>query len=199
MKTIIISSGNKDKIKQIKDKILPLNLGIELKSLADLNLEDEPAENGITYKENALIKARYTFSKLGLPSLADDSGFELEALNGFPGIVSARFAKACGGYERAFEVIDKCLGENRKALFCTTLAFVYKKNNEIIEKTFEGKICGEFVYPPRGSHGFAYCPCFKPNGYEKTFGEIPDSLREAINHREAALNKFCDFLKKLFK
>ncbi len=197
MKTIIISSTNKNKIDQIKNMISHLGLGIELKSIAELGITDEPFENGKNYEENALIKARHTFSKVGLPSLADDSGFELEALNGFPGVVSSRFAKACGSYGRAFEIINKCLEENKNASFCTCLAFVYERDNKIIEKTFEGKILGEFIYPPRGNQGFAYCPGFKPNGYEKTFGEMSENLRISVNHRATALNKFFNFLKSL--
>lgn len=197
MKTIIIASTNKNKVDQIKNAVSSLDLGIELKSTADINITEEPYENGKTYAENALIKARYIFSKIGLPSIADDSGFELEALNGFPGIVSARFAKACGSYKQAFKIMDKCLGENRNASFCTTLAFIYKRNNKIIEKTFEGKIFGKFVYPSRGSYGFAYCPCFKPNGYKQTFGQMSNDFRMSINNRSIALNKFCDFLRSL--
>ncbi len=198
MKTIVISSSNKNKINQIKKMSCSLGVDAEFKSPADFGITDEPLENGRTYKENALIKAKHIFFKLGLPSLADDSGFELEALNGFPGLVSSRFAKACESYEQAFKIINDCLGENKNSSFFTGLAFVYKKDNKVIEKTFDGKISGEFVYPPRGTHGFGYCPCFKPYGYEQTFGEMPDDLRMSINHRFVALNKFFDFLKNLY-
>lgn len=197
MKTIVIASGNENKIKQIKEKALLSDLEAAFKSMADVGIEDELCENGITYEENALIKARCIFSQTGLPVLADDSGFELEALNGFPGVVSARFAKACGSYEQAFKIINECLGENRNASFCTTLAFVYERNGQIIEKTFEGKLFGEFVYPAKGDKGFAYCPCFKPNGYEETLGQMSDEFRTNINHRSIALYKFCDFLRSL--
>lgn len=197
MKIIVIASNNKNKVEHIKNKISSLNLGIEIKSAADMHISDEPCEDGKTYEENALIKARYIFSKVGLPTLSDDSGFELKALNGFPGVVSSRFAKACGSYEQAFKILDGCLGGNRNASFCTTLGFVYKNNGKIIEKTFEGKLFGEFVYPAIGDNGFAYCPCFRPNGHEKTLGQMSDELRTSINHRLIALNKFCDFLKHL--
>ncbi len=189
---ILIASSNKNKISQIKEKLSSLNLEILIMDEFNIN---EPEENGKNYSENAIIKAKSAFLQTGIPSIADDSGFELEYLNGFPGIVSARFAKACGGYENAFEILNKCLTENKNAHFKTAIAFVYKQNNKVNEKIFEGNLNGTFVFPPRGKNGFGYCPCFKPEGYSQTMAELADNIREKINHRAIALDKLYNFLK----
>lgn len=192
---IVVASGNEGKIIQIKEALAELD--IEVKSMKEFNIE-EPIENGKSYSENALIKARNVFQRCNLPTLADDSGFELEELNKFPGLVSGRFADACGGYENSFEILEKCITENRRAKFCTSMAFVFEKNGKVMEKIFDGNIEGKFVYPPKGTNGFGYCPCFKPDGYNKTFAEMDDELRENINHRSVALRRFSEFFKNNF-
>ncbi len=189
---ILVASTNKNKICQIESKLSLL--GIKVLSMSDFNVED-PVESGKNYVENAIIKAENAFLRTGIPSVADDSGFELEYINGFPGLVSARFAHSCGGYKRAFEILNGCLNENKKACFKTSIALVYKEKDKIIKKTFDGTLTGEFVFPPRGENGFGYCPCFKPNGYEQTMAEISNDLRENINHRSIALDKLYKFLK----
>lgn len=194
-KIIVVASGNAGKIVQIKESLG--NLGVQVRSMKEFGIE-EPVENGKSYSENALIKARNVFERCKLPTLADDSGFELEELNKFPGLVSGRFADACGGYKSSFDVLEKCITQNRNARFCTSMAFVFEKNGEVIEKIFDGNIHGEFVYPPRGNKGFGYCPCFQPDGYSKTFGEMDDELRENMNHRAIALEKFSNFFKNNF-
>lgn len=199
MDTIVVASGNKGKIIQIKNFFSEYDLNVNIKSMKDFDIK-EPIENGRNYNENALIKASHTFKITGLPTLADDSGLNIDALNGFPGLVTGRFAEACGGYEKSFEIISKCLESSSKAIsFSTAVAFIYEKDGEIIEKVFTGKITGEFVYPPRGKNGFGYCPCFKMDGYNKTLAELADEEIERINHRSLALKKFMDFFKKEFK
>ncbi len=190
MKTIVVASGNEGKVKQIKSFLA----SYDVKSMKDFKIND-PVENGITYAQNALIKARNVFEKCKIPTLADDSGFEIEALNGFPGLVSGRFADACGGYEKTFSILNECLTENKNARFCTVVAFVFEKDGKMHEKVFEGSINGKFVYPPKGDNGFGYCPCFMPDGYNETFAQIPDQVREEINHRSIALRKFADFMR----
>ena len=189
---ILIASTNKNKLSQIKEKLFPL--GLDIVSMSDLRIA-EPEENGKSYSENAIIKAENAFLQTKIPSIADDSGFELDYLNGFPGVVSARFAKACGGYEKTFEILNKCLASNKNARFRTFVAFVYEKDGKIIKEVFEGNLAGNFVFPPRGSNGFGYCPCFQPDGYNQTMSEISDDLREKINHRAIALDKLYEFLK----
>lgn len=196
MKQIILASNNDNKIKEINNLLKLFN--IEAKGLKELKL-DSPIENGNDFTENALIKARYTFNKTDLPTIADDSGFCIDSMNGFPGLCSARFAEACGSYSEAFRIINECINPiNRKACFITCIAFIYKdENNNIIEKVFEGKIEGEFIYPGRGNNGFGYCPVFLPNGFEQTFAEMSNSLRTKINHRRIALDKFIKYLTQI--
>ena len=121
------------------------------------------------------------------------------SLNDFPGLCSSRFSKACGGYPEAFRVLSECINPiNKKAHYTTCISFIYKDNSgKVIENCFEGKIEGEFVYPARGENGFGYDPTFLPNGYDKTFGELPNELRITINHRALALQKFFEFFKAI--
>jgi XTP/dITP diphosphohydrolase len=195
MEKIVLASNNGDKIKEINNDLQKL-FSIEVKSLKDLGL-GEPDENGTTFQENALIKARYAFDKTGLPSLADDSGFCINSLNDFPGLCSARFIKSVGGIEEAIRILGECINpKDKRSYFVTYLAFIYKnENNEVIEKIFEGRLNGQFTFPARGNNGFGYSPCFTPDGYNKTFGEIEDSVRCKMNHRALALGKFFSFLK----
>ncbi|MBQ2671882.1 MAG: non-canonical purine NTP pyrophosphatase [Clostridia bacterium] len=199
MNKLVVASENEGKIFQIKNFLSEYDVNINIKGMKDFDI-NSPIENGKTYAENALIKARHTFKITGLPTLADDSGLNIDFLNGFPGLVTARFAEACGGYEKSFEIISKCLeGSSKRISFSTAVAFVYEKGGEVIEKVFEGKINGEFVYPPRGENGFGYCPCFKMDGYDKTLAELSDEEIVEINHRSIALKKFMDFFKNEFK
>ncbi|MDR1498761.1 MAG: RdgB/HAM1 family non-canonical purine NTP pyrophosphatase [Rickettsiales bacterium] len=194
MKTIILASNNKNKIKEIGELLGTFSM--EVKSLRELGLGD-PEENGKTFEENALIKARYAFEKTKMPSLADDSGFSIDSLNGFPGLCSARFADSVGGHENAMKILNNCINrDDRGAYFITVLAFVYEKNGQVLEKTFEGKIKGQFTFPTRGTNGFGYCPCFTPIGHDKTFAEMDNFFRCKINHRAIALEKFCNFLRE---
>jgi XTP/dITP diphosphohydrolase len=196
MKEIIMATSNLHKIDEFQ-KILNV-FDIKIKGLKDLGIES-PEENGKDFIENSLIKSRYLFEKTGLPSLADDSGFCVESLNDFPGLCSSRFSDACGSYEKAFEIISKCINPNNKnASFKICLSFVYKdKKEQIIEKYFEGEIKGQFVYPDRGENRFGYNPVFQPNGYDKTFGELDDDVRLSLNHRRIAVDKFLEYLKSI--
>lgn len=192
---IIIASRNINKIAHIENSLS--ELGIQTKSMLDFDMED-PEENGTDYKENALIKAENMFSRYNIPVLADDSGFEIECLNGFPGTVSARFASACGSYDEAFRILNSCISINKKASFTTVMALVYYDKGQKVQKLFEGKITGTFIYPGRGVNGFGYCPCFVPDGYNQTLSEMSDEKRMEFNHRAIALEKLCDFLKMKF-
>ena len=196
MKEIILASNNVNKIEEIGN--LLSDFDVKVRSLKELGLGD-PIEDGKNFKENSIIKAKFGFEQTGLPALADDSGFCVDSLNDFPGLCSARFQEACGSYEEAFKVIDKCINpKNKNAHFVTSLAFVYKNaTNDTIINTFEGKIEGEFIYPGRGNNGFGYCPVFLPNGYNQTFGEMDNDLRKSINHRKIALDKFLEFFKTI--
>jgi XTP/dITP diphosphohydrolase len=194
MEKILIASSNEDKIREIS--ILLENIAIELVSLEDFGLEP-PEESGKTFMENALLKAKFGFERTNLTTIADDSGFCLEALDGFPGIFSGRFAREHGGFESAAELINEMLGgaKSRKAYFITTMAIVRPdKSGKLEEHAFEGRIDGHFCYPGRGSNGFGYCSCFVPSGFDITYGEMENQMRIKHNHRASALGKLKKFL-----
>lgn len=195
IKKIVLATNNLNKVKEIQGLLAPF--GVEVNTLKDLNLGD-PVEDGKTFLENSTIKARYAFERTGLPSLADDSGFCVESLNGFPGLSSARFIKSVGGEEKAFSVINDCINPyDKSAHFITSLVFIYKDSGgNTVVKDFEGKIGGKFVFPARGEGGFGFDPTFIPDGYDKTFAEMPEEKLK-ISHRTRALNQFFEFFKTL--
>lgn len=209
MKQFFLASGNKNKIEEISKFLQEFDIG--LKSFMDFPSLEQPEEDGKTFRENAIIKAVHGFKNTGLPTIADDSGFIVDALGDLPGIRSARFADEFGGYPQAMAELERLLGSNpnRNAHFITALAFVHDDSEtsgrgpalrEPKIEIFEGIKSGEFTYPPRGSNGFGYCPCFTPDGGDLTYGEIPNEERCGSNHRFFALKKFRDFLetKELF-
>jgi XTP/dITP diphosphohydrolase len=195
MRTMFLASSNKNKIREIS---LPLkSMAINLKSLEDVALES-PDESGKTFEENALLKADFGFEKTGLPTIADDSGFCIESLRGFPGIFSGRFAEKNGGYQRTMRLLNELLkNENKKSYFIAVIAFIDRNSSGKMEKhIFRGRVDGNFVYPPRGNNGFGYCPCFMPDGSGITYGEMDNERRMESNHRSVALNKFIEFIRK---
>jgi XTP/dITP diphosphohydrolase len=185
MQKIVVSSNNKNKIIEISD----LLGDVEVLSLSDFSLESPP-ETGSTFEENSLIKSKYVFEKTGLPSIADDSGFCVDCFGGFPGLYSARFAESVGAFEHAFKVINECINPlNKKIYFICCVSFVFKN----IEKTFVGRVDGNFVYPPIGNNGFGYDPVFMPLGYEHTFAEMQLIEKQKISHRKIAMENFLNF------
>ena len=202
---ILISSGNKGKLVEIAD--LLGKIGIEAISAADFNLE-EPEETGKNFEENSKIKARYYGDKTGLISLADDSGLCIDALNGEPGIHSARWAidEQTGekNFNLAFEKIKQSLIaknvvkninlETAKitAHFICNLTLYNPKTSEI--KSFEGRVDGFLVIPPKGNNGFGYDPIFITEGFDKTFGEMLPAEKDKVSHRTRAFEKILEFL-----
>ncbi len=189
--TILLASANPHKVEELKQILEPY--GIELKSTLDYPggvhvEEDQPILEG-----NALKKARYWNLFSGLPALADDTGLEVDALNGAPGVLSARYAGENVTYAQN---VTKLLHEldgmnNRKARFRTVIAFVNGKS----EHLFEGVCEGEIIHEPIGDKGFGYDPVFRPNGYQKTFAELHAEEKNRISHRGRALQKFLEYLK----
>lgn len=164
-----------------------------VKSLTDYNIHEEIVEDGNSFHANALIKAKYCFDKTGIPSLGDDSGLAVEALDGRPGIFSARYA---GDHDFA-KNIEKVLREmdgvdNRKAFFITVLCY-YDENGA---RYFEGRVYGNLLNENKGFKGFGYDPIFVPEGYEKTFAEMNPEDKNKISHRKKALDLFLEFLNK---
>ena len=176
----------KEEIQQI------LGVDFVVKSLTDYDIHEEIVEDGDTFNANALIKAKYCFEKTGIPSLGDDSGLAVEALDGRPGIYSARYAGDHDFAKNIAKVLEEMSGlENRKAYFITVLC--YFDDNEA--KFFEGRVYGTLLNENKGFKGFGYDPIFVQEGYEKTFAEMNPEDKNKISHRKKALDSFLDFLK----
>lgn len=194
MKTIVLASRNKHKIEELRQTLAPL--GIELKSTYDFPQLEEVVEDKSTLEGNALKKARYVFEETGLPSLSDDTGLEVQALDGRPGVYSARYAGESATYQ---DNVDKLLDEmagvkakDRKAQFRTVVAFVSDDGTH----TFEGVCRGEILDEERGNKGFGYDPVFLPGGFDQTFAELDAQTKNEISHRGKAIRKFYDWLKE---
>ncbi len=185
---ILVATHNlhkKEEIQQI------LGSDYVVTSLSDYNLNEEIVEDGNTFQENALIKAKYCFEKTGKPSVGDDSGLVVEALNGRPGIYSARYA----GNHNFKKNIEKVLAEmkdepNRRAYFITMLCF----KDQDGEHYFEGRVYGNITQEVFGEEGFGYDPIFIPDDYNMTFAEMLPEEKNKISHRSEALKKFLDYL-----
>lgn len=189
---LVFATQNPNKLREIQ-MLMPQ--GIELISLKDLHYTEDIAETGATLRENALIKAQFIYDTFGMDCFADDSGLEVEALNGAPGVYSARYA---GKEQIAANNIKKLLEEmhgveDRRASFKTVIAVVLNDQAHF----FEGVIEGEITYEEMGADGFGYDPIFKPLGSEHTFAQMSALEKNSISHRARAVNKLVDFLKQL--
>lgn len=188
---LFLASGNPHKIEELQQILEPL--GIHLKSTLDFPDAPEVEEDRPDLKGNALKKARFWFEKTGLPSIADDTGLEVEVLDGAPGVYSARYAGENVTYQQN---VDKLLKElrgeqNRNAQFRTVIAFVTGEK----EHFFEGVCKGKILTSQRGDKGFGYDPVFQPIGYDKTFAELDSKEKNKISHRGRATQHFLKFLK----
>ena len=187
---LIFGTHNQNKVEEIS-AILPSI--IEVKSLNDLNFTDQIPETSNTLRGNALIKARTIFNKFKKDCFADDTGLEVEILNGAPGVHSARFA---GKNKKDEDNIDKLLKElenhhNTNAQFRTIIALIYKHEEFIFEGIIKGKIIKEI----KGDNGFGYDSIFQPEHHFLTFAQISTKEKNKISHRAIALRKLIDFLK----
>ncbi len=185
---LIFATHNLNKVKEI----LPLVGDNKLSSLDDLGFYDEIEETGKTLEENALIKARFIYDKFNENCFADDTGLEVECLEGAPGVYSARFA---GNQKNAENNMDKLLDllknkTNRKAQFRTVIALIIDGE----EHLFEGIVKGEILEKKKGDKGFGYDPVFLPDGYDQSFAELPRNEKNEISHRARALKKLNKFL-----
>lgn len=201
-KEILIATNNNGKFVEIADLLKTID--ILTISTAGFNLA-EPEETGFTYAENALIKAKYYANKTNLFSLADDSGLSIDALNGEPGVNSARWAIDHDGnrnFNLAFDRIAYQLKEKNidiysqkiTAKFVCNLCLFNPKTEFFIN--FEGQVRGMITFPPRGKKGFGYDPIFIKDGYDLTFGEIEPSKKDQISHRAIAFSKMLDWLRQ---
>jgi XTP/dITP diphosphohydrolase len=211
IKEILIASSNKGKLKEIAQ--LLEKIGIKAISAANFNLP-EPEETGDSFEENAIIKAKYYGDKTGLISLADDSGLCVEALDGKPGIHSARWALDKNGnkdFDLAFTKIHQELIKKKfdftKPIFAHFICnltlyfprlpdrnFLASRNKNII--SFEGRVDGKLTFPPKGTKGFGYDPIFIANSFDKTFGEISPEEKDKISHRSKAFLLMLNYFKQ---
>jgi len=191
-KTIFLASGNPHKIEELQQVLAPLN--IEIKSTQDVSDPMDVEEDQPDLKGNALKKAKAWYDEMGLPSIADDTGLEVEALGGAPGVYSARYAGENPSYDDNVEKLLRELKgkENRKAQFRTVIAFVDGDK----ELFFEGVCKGEINQERRGEKGFGYDPVFVPEGYQETFAELSSEEKNKISHRGRAVQKFIEYLRK---
>lgn len=189
---LVVASHNTGKVREIGDLLRPL--GVAAVSAGDLGLP-EPEETGATFKANAELKALAAAKASGLPALADDSGLAVDALQGEPGIYSARWAETPQGrdfthaMERVWRAVEATGGGNRKAHFVCALSLAWPDGHV---ETFEGKVHGTLTWPMRGCRGFGYDPIFVPDGYDITFGEMEPDAKHRISHRADAFRQLLD-------
>jgi XTP/dITP diphosphohydrolase len=179
---LVLASHNPGKLREIEELVRPH--GIDVVSAGAMGLP-EPEEDAPDFAGNARIKALAAATVTGLPALADDSGFCVAALNGDPGVLSARWAGPTRDFSRAMATVHERLGEatDRRAWFIAALCLAWPDGHT---ETFLGRVDGEVVWPPRGEKGFGYDPMFLPSGEGLTFGEMDPPAKHAISHRARA-------------
>ena len=188
---LIIASQNQNKLVEFK-KILGDK--INLFSLSDIGLNQEIPENEKTIKKNAMFKAKFVNTQTGKNVFADDTGLEIDSLNGEPGIYSARYSGVDRSSDKNIELVLRKLKNkaNRNSRFKTIISLIIDGKSVNFEGVVEGKITEE----KRGSNGFGYDPIFQPNGYSSTFGEMSLKEKNKISHRSIAINKMVQYLKE---
>jgi XTP/dITP diphosphohydrolase len=194
---LVVATHNAGKLREIRDLLAPY--GIECVGAAELDLP-EPEETGNTFVDNAELKAREAADLSGLPALSDDSGLSVDALHGMPGIFSARWAEDEGGnrdfgraMERVWHEVEEAGPEAGHDAHFTCVLSIAWPDGDI--ESFEGKVHGTLVWPPRGEKGFGYDPIFVASGMDKTFAEIEPAEKHAISHRAEAFRKLVAALK----
>jgi len=191
MKKLVFATNNPHKIEEIKQILGDTFL---ILSLRDLNFEEDIPETGTTLRENASQKSHFIFERFGMDCFADDTGLEVDALGGDPGVYSARYAGEKATYDENVEkLLSQLKGEKiRSARFKTVISLLLDGK----EYFFEGKVEGEITRERRGTDGFGYDPVFLPDGFTETFAEMSGGLKNKISHRGRAVAKLVDFLKQ---
>lgn len=189
MEKLVFATHNKNKLAEIRE-ILKNH---EIVGLCDIGCVDDIVEDADTLQGNAKIKADFVTNNYHLNCFADDTGLEVEALNGAPGVYSARYAgEGCSYHDNVVKMLAAMRGiTNRKARFRTVIAL--NINGE--QYFFEGIVNGKILEEEHGEGGFGYDPIFQPDGYEETFAEMPMDVKNKISHRGIAVQKLCEFLK----
>ncbi len=190
---LVFATNNKHKLDEVRK--ITSHHPVEIVSLAEINCFDDIPETADTLEGNALQKAHYIQEKFGLNCFADDTGLEVEALNNAPGVYSARYAGPGHDSEANMKkLLHEMEGkENRKARFRTVIALVWNGKTY----TFEGIVNGIITTTKRGENGFGYDPIFIPEGYEQTFAELGNDIKNQISHRAKAVEKLDEFLTQL--
>lgn len=186
---LVFATNNQNKLREVQTL---LKNNINLLSLKNINCFEEIPEDYDTIEENALQKAKYIFDKYELNCFADDTALEIDHLNGEPGVISARYASpSCSPEDNMQKVLKKLEGvSNRKARFRTVISLILNKQ----EFFFEGTVEGNILTKKQGTQGFGYDPIFKPDGFNKSFAEMPTSEKNKISHRGRATEKLIEFL-----
>jgi len=197
---ILLGTNNPNKRKELRDIFGRLMPGkIELLSPSDLNISADVDETGSTLEENAILKAKYFYEASGIPTLAEDTGLEIDSLGGEPGVYSARYSGVHGDdAANRLKVLALLKGiplDERKARFRTVICFYDNNGPSIIEGICAGHICFE----ERGSNGFGYDRIFIPESWDLTFAEMPSEEKNKVSHRAKAVNKLIDFISEIIE
>lgn len=189
MKELILASNNVHKVEEIKS-ILD---DYKILTLKDIGYYEDIIEDGTTFEENALIKARTIAKYSGKAVIADDSGLSVALLDGRPGVYSARYSEEQTDEKNIEKVLEELNGEKSEAKFVSVIALVRPDGSEV---TFRGECHGEIIFEKRGSNGFGYDPIFYVPSLEKTFAELTPEQKNSISHRKESLEKFSKYLKE---
>ena len=189
MKELILASNNAHKVEEIKS-ILD---DYKILTLKDIGYYEDIIEDGTTFEENALIKARTIAEYSGKAAIADDSGLSVALLDGRPGVYSARYSEEQTDEKNIEKVLAELNGEKSEAKFVSVIALVRPDGSEV---TFRGECHGEIIFEKRGSNGFGYDPIFYVPSLEKTFAELTPEQKNSISHRKESLEKFSKYLKE---
>jgi len=192
MKDLVFATHNQHKLREIQEI---LSNSYQIIGLSELGLHEEIPETADTLEGNAQIKAEYIYDKLGMDCFSDDTGLEIDALNGAPGVYSARFAgENCTFQDNVEKVLRLLKGvSNRKARFRSIICLIMNGKKYF----FEGKVEGEIITVQKGTEGFGYDPIFIPDGFTKTFAEMPPEEKNSISHRGVAIQKLIAFLHEI--
>ena len=188
---LVFATNNKHKLQEVRDIV---GDGVEVLSLNDIGCFDDIPETADTLQGNALIKARHIYEKYGFDCFADDTGLEVEALDGAPGVYSARYAgEECDSEANMQKLLENLTGKsNRNAQFCTVIALIVKGD----EKLFNGIVKGTITTRKMGDSGFGYDPVFVPEGYSESFAQMSGEMKNSISHRFRATRQLSDYLKE---
>ncbi|MDB6186070.1 XTP/dITP diphosphatase [Gemella haemolysans] len=189
MKELILASNNAHKVEEIKSILEDYSI----LTLKDINYTKEIVEDGSTFEENALIKARTICKYSGKTAISDDSGLSVDLLDGRPGVYSARYSKEQTDEKNIEKVLLELNGQKSKAKFVSVIALVKPDGTEL---TFRGECHGEIIFEKRGTNGFGYDPIFYVPSLDKTFAELSAEQKNSISHRKQSLEKFSQYLKE---